>query len=137
MKQAVIYTRVSTDEQTEKGYSHPNQKAVLENYSASNNINILMHYEEDYSAKNFDRPEFNKLKEYSKANNKSIDLILFTRWDRFSRNAQESYKMLEWFYNQEITVTSVEQPLDIEVPDDKILSTMNLFLPNVWENFRN
>ena len=109
MKQAVIYTRVSTDEQAEKGFSLLHQKTVLEQYAKINNINILMHYEEDYSAKDFDRPEFKKLKEYSKANNKSVDLILFTRWDRFSRNDQEANNMLEWFNNQGINVNSMEK----------------------------
>lgn len=137
MKQAVIYTRVSTDDQAKTGYSLIEQKVVLEQYAKIKNINILTHYEEDYSAKNFDRPEFIKLKEYCKANKKSIDLFLFTRWDRFSRDVLEAHKMLEWFNNQGIHVDSVEQPLDIMVPDDNILLTMNLFSPNVWENFRN
>ena len=113
MQQAVIYMRVSTDEQAEKGYSLRHQKEALQQYSKFSNINILMHFEEDYSAKNFDRPEFIKLKEFCKANKKSIDLILFTRWDRFSRNAHEAQRVIKWFKKIGIEVNSFEQPLDI------------------------
>ena len=136
MQQAVIYTRVSTDEQAEKGYSLRHQKEVLQRYSELSNINILMHFEEDFSAKNFDRPEFIKLKEFCKANKKSIDLILFTRWDRFSRNAQEAYRVIDWFKKIGIQVNSFEQPLDMTIPDQKMLLAMYLIMPEI-ENDKN
>ena len=55
---AIIYTRVSTDEQANHGNSLEHQKRILEIYCHTQNINIDKHYKEDHSAKNFDRPEF-------------------------------------------------------------------------------
>ena len=69
MKNVIIYTRVSTDEQAQKGTSLPFQKERLEQFCSVSGDTIVNHFEEDYSAKNFeDRPSFNKLLEYLKAN---------------------------------------------------------------------
>ena len=78
MKRAIIYTRVSTDDQAIHGYSLNNQKDVLERYCRQNNFQIIKHYEEDYSAKDFERPEFKNLMEFCKKEHKSIDILLFT-----------------------------------------------------------
>ena len=136
MSNAVIYTRVSTDDQAEKGYSLPHQKAVLEAYCSIKNINILIHYEEDYSAKDFNRPEFKKLTEYCKVHKKTVDFILFTCWDRFSRNAKESYRVIEWFEKRGIELISLEQPYDKESPEQKLLLALNLIIPEI-ENDKN
>ena len=62
MNNVVIYTRVSTDEQAKNGYSLSHQKFVLTKYCEHHKLKILKLYEEDYSAKNFDRPAFRELK---------------------------------------------------------------------------
>ncbi|WP_439131482.1 recombinase family protein [Polaribacter sp.] len=136
MQNAIIYTRVSTDEQASKGYSLPHQKNVLELYCAHKDINILKHYKEDYSAKNFDRPAFNRLLTYVKANRKTIDYLLFTRWDRFSRNQEEAYRVIREFRNLGISVNSIEQPLDLSQPDSKVMLAVYLVIPEV-ENDKN
>ena len=136
MQNAIIYTRVSTDEQANKGYSLPHQKNVLEVYCAHKDINILKHFREDYSAKDFDRPAFNQLTTYIKANRKSIDYLLFTRWDRFSRNQEEAYRVIREFKNMGIIVNSIEQPLDLTQPDSKVMLAVYLVIPEV-ENDKN
>jgi len=136
MKNGIIYTRVSTDEQATMGYSLNHQKAFLETYCTIKNINILMHFKEDYSAKNFNRPEFTKLMEYCRTNRKSVDQILFTRWDRFSRNAKESYKMIEWFEKKGIELIALEQLSDTDNPEYKLILALNLIMPEI-ENDKN
>ena len=43
---------------------------------------------EDHSAKTFNRPQWNKyLTEIRRQKGRGADLVLFTKWDRFSRNA--------------------------------------------------
>lgn len=56
MKSAYLYVRVSTDEQKRKGYSLPEQEDRLLKY-CNNNIEVKGIYGEDFSAKNFNRPE--------------------------------------------------------------------------------
>ena len=136
MPSAIIYTRVSTDEQANKGFSLPHQKSVLEFYCQHKNITILRHFREDYSAKNFDRPAFKELTSYIKANRKSIDYLLFTRWDRFSRNQEEAYRVIREFKNFGIEVNAIEQPLDLSQPDSKVMLAVYLVIPEV-ENDKN
>jgi DNA invertase Pin-like site-specific DNA recombinase len=57
---------VSTDEQAEKGYSLRDQKAKLEKYCEDKGYEIIKHYEDDHSAKTFERPEFQKMLEFIK-----------------------------------------------------------------------
>src|SRR5690606_10059296 len=110
MKNAIIYTRVSTDEQAEKGFSLRHQKEQLENYCQQKGYRILNHFQDDYSAKNFSaRPEFQKLLRYVHSNKKNIDVLLFTRWDRFSRNIEAAYRMIRQFKEMGIEVNSIEQ----------------------------
>lgn len=61
MKTAYLYFRVSTDEQKRKGYSLPEQEHRLLKYCRYNNIEVKGIYREDFSAKNFNRPELEKL----------------------------------------------------------------------------
>jgi len=136
MPNAIIYTRVSTDEQANKGFSLPHQKSVLEMYCEHKGNTILRHFKEDYSAKNFNRPVFKEILLYIKANRKNIDLFLITRWDRFSRNVEEAYRIIREFREQGIEVNAVEQPLDFSQPDSKVMLAVYLVIPEV-ENDKN
>ena len=84
---ADLYVRVSTDEQAEKGYSQRNQEELLRKYCSINGIQIRDVIYEDHSAKTFNRPQWKKLLVNLKKNKNKIDLVLFMKWDRFSRNA--------------------------------------------------
>lgn len=66
MKSAYLYVRVSTDEQKRKGYSLPEQEDRLIKYCESNKIEIRGVYREDFSAKTFNRPEWEKIAIYIK-----------------------------------------------------------------------
>lgn len=132
MKNVIIYTRVSTDEQAEKGFSLRLQKEQLENYCLQKEYRILAHFQEDFSAKNFfARPEFQKLLRYVKSNRRKIDALLFTKWDRFSRNMEASYEMIRKFRDMGIEVNSIEQPLDLTQPDSKVMLAVYLVIPEV------
>src|SRR5690349_23403304 len=97
MNNAIIYTRVSTDEQADKGYSLRYQEERLKQYCDLRQINIVAHFKDDHSAKTFERPEFKKLMDYVGCNKNLVDKILFVKWDRFSRNTEESYRMIRYF----------------------------------------
>ena len=134
-KRAIIYTRVSTDEQADKGYSLKDQEDRLRKFCALKEIEVIDHYQDDHSAKTFDRPAFNKLLEYSKKNKSTIDLIVFLKWDRFSRNAGDSYFMINQFRKLAIECQAIEQPLDLAVPENKMMLAFYLAAPEV-ENDR-
>jgi len=81
MPTAIIYIRVSTDEQALKGYSMRNQEERLINYCLAHNINILQTISEDHSAKSFHRPAWSKLmKQLNQSKSARPNVLLFTRW---------------------------------------------------------
>lgn len=135
MKNAIIYTRVSTDEQAEKGYSLRYQEERLRQYCDIQKINIVTHYQDDYSAKTFDRPEFIRLKEFVLKNKNLVDGIIFVKWDRFSRNTTDAYNMIRFFSKIGIIVQAIEQPIDFSIPEQKMMLAFYLAYPEI-ENDR-
>ena len=136
MKIADLYIRVSTDEQADKGYSQRNQDEQLRKFCNINNIKIGKVIYEDHSAKSFNRPEWNKLlATLKKQKGSQTDLILFTKWDRFSRNAGDAYQMISILRKLGIEPQAVEQPLDLSVPENKMMLAFYLAAPEV-ENDR-
>ncbi|MFY9307989.1 MAG: recombinase family protein [Bacteroidia bacterium] len=134
-RKAVIYIRVSTDEQAEKGYSLKHQLERLEKYCEMHNIEVVAIFKEDYSAKTFNRPEFSKLLTLLKRKGSDVDLLLFTKWDRFSRNAGDAYAMISQLNKLGVEPQAMEQPLDLTIPENKIMLAIYLATPEV-ENDR-
>lgn len=96
MPTAILYLRVSTNEQANKGYSLKYQEDILTQYCNLREITILNTYIEDHSAKSFNRPTWNKLMlELKSKKGTQPNLMLFTKWDRFSRNTGDSYSMIK------------------------------------------
>jgi site-specific DNA recombinase len=136
MKIADLYIRVSTDEQKDKGYSQRNQQEQLSKYCTISNIQIGRIIFEDHSAKNFNRPEWKKLlASIRRDKGGKTDLILFTKWDRFSRNTADAYQMINTLRKFGIEPQAVEQPLDLSVPENKMMLAFYLAIPEV-ENDR-
>ncbi len=134
-RKAILYLRVSTDEQAEKGYSLKHQDDRLRQYCDFQNIEIVALFKEDYSAKTFERPAFRKLLEFIKKNRNAADLLLFLKWDRFSRNIAEAYAMINQLNRHGVEPQAIEQPLDLNVPENKIMLAFYLAAPEV-ENDR-
>ncbi len=63
------------------------------------------------------------------------DLLLFTKWDRFSRNAGDAYAMINTLNKLGLEPQAIEQPLDLSVPENKMMLAFYLAAPEV-ENDR-
>ena len=130
MKTAVLMSRVSSEEQAQ-GYSLDVQEESLLKYCTRNNITVLNKFREDHSAKDFNRPEFKKFLEYAKKNKGRIDLLLITSWDRFSRNITDALLVLRRLKNLGISVQAIEQPIDLSIPENKVVLAMFLAIPEI------
>lgn len=68
MKKAVVYARVSSEEQAKHGFSIENQKRQCIEFAERNGYYIeKVFVDEGKSAKNLDRPEIQDLMTYCKA----------------------------------------------------------------------
>ncbi len=63
------------------------------------------------------------------------NLLLFLKWDRFSRNAGDAYGMINTLKKLQIEPQSIEQPLDLNIPENKMMLAFYLAAPEV-ENDR-
>jgi site-specific DNA recombinase len=132
---ADLYIRVSTDEQADKGYSQRDQEERLRKYCELQRITIRKVIREDHSAKTFNRPEWTKLLADLRKRRGQVDCILFIKWDRFSRNAGDAYQMINTLRKLEVEPQAIEQPLDLSVPENKMMLAFYLAAPEV-ENDR-
>lgn len=135
MKTVDLYVRVSTDEQADKGYSQRNQEEVLRRYCDINFFSVRKVIYEDHSAKTFIRPQWVKYLAEIKRSKGKADLLLFTKWDRFSRNAGDAYQMISTLKCIGIEPQAIEQPLDLSIPENKMMLAFYLAAPEV-ENDR-
>jgi site-specific DNA recombinase len=135
MKKAIIYVRVSTDEQAEKGFSLQHQEERIRGFCLQQGIEVVGFYKEDYSAKSFNRPAFTELLAFLKRHRGSAHLLLFLKWDRFSRNAGDAYGMINQLNKLGVEPQAIEQPLNLDVPENKMMLAFYLASPEV-ENDR-
>lgn len=131
-----LYIRVSTDEQAVKGYSQRSQLERLVHYCKYNSLVITETILEDCSAKTFNRPAWNKLMTKIKSLKNCPATILFTYWDRFSRNITDAYIMLEKLGKLGVSLQAIDQPIDFSIPESKIILAVYLATSEVENDKR-
>lgn len=114
----IIYCRVSSDEQKENT-SLDYQESRMREYCQRHSYEVVDCYHEDFSAKhhNLRRPQMKKIYSYCKQNKGLVDMLLFLRWDRFSRSAEFAFTYLRKFKEIGVTINSIETPIDYNSPD--------------------
>jgi site-specific DNA recombinase len=130
-RKVVLYTRVSTDDQKENGFSLQDQEARLRRHCQRKGFEVVAHYQDDHSAKNFKRPEFSRFLQDMKEKVIRPDLFLCVRMDRFSRNLEESLQMLARFKDLGLEFQTLENNYDLSQPENLIPYVLNMVLPQV------
>ena len=93
-----FYIRVSTSEQVSKENSLPAQKLALEKYAQENGMKIVGLYADEGKTAAKQIKKRKAIHEMlADIRDGKIDLVIFTRFDRFTRNPAEYYKMMETF----------------------------------------
>lgn len=93
---AGLYERVSSDEQAKFGFSIKTQVDALEEHCEKNQMKVVDHYTDDGVSGGkpaFKRPEMSRLLSDVAAG--KIDIVIFTRLDRWYRNVSEYFKTQE------------------------------------------
>jgi site-specific DNA recombinase len=133
-KRAILYIRVSSDDQI-RGYSLASQEERLRKWCELNGVEDIAIFNDDHSARSFDRPEFKKLMEFARKNKGNVDALYFVNWSRFSRNISEAYNVIGQLKKLNIEVQAIEQPLNFDIPESKLMLAFYLAEPEV-ENDR-
>ena len=132
MKRAVIYTRVSTDEQAMKGNSLCDQEEVLRKACAHDGVEIIDHVQDDgYSAKTFNRPNFQRFFRDLQENRIKVDCLYVVKWDRFSRNMENGFLMLRDLRKYGVDVKCLEETYDTSDPATVMLRAIKMAEPEM------
>ena len=135
-KSAILYRRVSTTDQKQFGNSLNAQQSSLRDFCSKHLISIVKEFQEDYSAKNFNRPEWKKLNEFANKNKKNIDYLLVVDWDRFSRNVYDALGVINDFKNIGIEVNCIGKWINYKDPAQTMMQLMYLGMPEVDNKIR-
>lgn len=122
-----LYERVSTDEQAVKGYSIETQKDNLEEYCKDHNMKIVDHYTDEgiSGAKPpLKRPALQRLLDDVQAG--KIDMILFTKLDRWFRSVKEYYKVQDILDNCKVEWKAIHENYDTTTANGQMAITMFL-----------
>lgn len=124
---AGLYERVSTEEQSKFGFSIADQEEALKEYCEKNSIKIVDHYKDEgiSGAKPpLKRPALHRLIEDVKAGR--IDIILFTRLDRWFRSVKEYFKVQEILDKHGVQWKAIRENYDTTTANGQMAITIFL-----------
>jgi DNA invertase Pin-like site-specific DNA recombinase len=131
MLKALIYCRVSTEEQAEQGYSLDAQEKLCRAFALNNGYSVAGIYrDEGRSGTSLDRPALKDL--LAKCQDKqSISAVLVQETDRLARNTQDHLAIKTLLSKAEVKLISVNQPMLDDSPEgnmiDTIIASVNQF----------
>ena len=129
----LIYTRVSSDEQRQKGYSLDFQYKELVEYCKKQGLTIVKHFTESHTAKKPGRPEFNNMLDYAHKN--KISNLVFLKNDRASRNPVDSAALSFMAEHQGFLVHLIQDNLILSKmsrPQDFLIFEINNGFSNLY-----
>lgn len=111
MLRVALYIRVSTEEQALHGDSIEAQKQALIEYAQRNQHKIVDYYIDDgFTATSLKRPSLQRLLKDVQEN--KIDLIIFTKIDRWSRGVRNYYKIQDVLDNHKVNWKTIFENYD-------------------------
>ncbi len=123
-KKAVIYYRVSTSDQAERGFSLNNQKEVCRKFAESNNFKIVKYFSDaGESAKTTDRPGLQDMLKFCASKKNNINCIVVYKIDRLTRNAEDYYQIKSFFKGLDVQILSATEPVD-ETSSGRLMGNM-------------
>lgn len=104
---AILYQRVSTDEQGEKGYSLTEQGAVNRAHAEARSYQIVGTFDEDFTGTVSSRPEMGRILGLAAAG--AFDVLICANMDRLARGNRPRYTLEDTLTAHAIRVEFVEE----------------------------
>lgn len=122
-----LYGRVSTEEQAIRGFSIEAQVDALKEYCKKNNMKIVdIYLDEGISGAKppLKRPALKRLLEDVEAG--KIDMILFTKLDRWFRSVKEYFKVQDVLDNNKVEWKAIQEDYDTTTANGQMAITIFL-----------
>jgi len=124
MQKALVYCRVSTEEQAEKGYSLDAQEKLCRSFAENNGYGVLNVFrDEGKSGSTLNRAALKDL--LSKCQeDKSVSAVIVQETDRLARNTQDHLTIKALLQKAGVKLISVAQPMLDDSPEGKMIDTI-------------
>lgn len=121
MKTVAIYTRVSTQEQSQDGYSLGEQESRLRKYADAHGWTVASVYSDPgYSGAKLDRPAIQKL--MRDVPQHLFDAVIVYKLDRLSRSQKDTLYLIEDVFNaNNVGLISMMENFDTQTPFGKAM----------------
>ncbi len=131
MKSALIYLRVSTDRQAERGLSIPAQREACFGYAQRHDFEVVGEYvDEGESARSADRPQLQEMLTRCKKD-PGIDAVIVHKIDRFARNTHDHAIIKHILKQNDIILQSVTENIDGS-PEGEVMEGMMAVLAQYY-----
>ena len=132
-KSAVLYCRVSTENQATQGVSIQNQQQLLRNYANQNGyIELIEIADEGFSGKNINRPGFTQMLELVKQ--KKINSVIVYSLSRFARNTMDTLRTIEVLTKHNVTFISLSEKIETDTAVGKFFISVLASLSELERN---
>jgi site-specific DNA recombinase len=130
MKRAVIYARVSTDEQKEKGYSLPSQVEACQKYADTHGLNVIAKISDDYTGTLLDRPGLDQVR--AMMDRREVDAVIVLASDRWTRKLAHSLILREEMMTAGIELHYVNRGKSENTPEGELMDNIEGVFNQYW-----
>lgn len=129
-KRAILYARVSTDEQAEKGYSLQSQLEALREYAARNGFDVVSEIKDDYSGAKLDRPGLDMVR--AMIDRREVDAVIVFSPDRLTRNLAHSLVLREEWQRANIELHYCNRGKSENTPEGQMTANIEAVFGDYW-----
>jgi site-specific DNA recombinase len=120
-KKAIIYVRVSTSDQADRGVSLDNQESACYDWAYRNAIQpIKLFREEGASAKTLNRPQMQAMIRYLAEKGDEVDYVIVYQVDRLARNSVDFFDLVKLLGSHKIELRDSNSSVDASDSDELI-----------------
>ena len=109
---AVLYVRVSTDEQAGQRHNLPTQKRKVEDRCAREGLDVLKVFTDAESARTTDRPQFQAMLDYCRKHRNKVTHVVIADLSRLARNVADQATTIATLKQLGITLVSCDETIE-------------------------
>ena len=129
---SIIWTRVASKHQEDNGGSLVDQKLKCETYARVNSLNIKGYFGGTHESAKTPGKMIQEMVSFIKKD-KTIDCVLISKGDRFSRNAGQGITIFNDLLALGVVVVEVGTGLDTSTPEGLMMMQMKICMAQ-WDN---
>lgn len=130
-KRAIIYARVSTDDQAEHGYSLPSQVEACKAYAALHGFEIIAEpFQDDYTGSKLDRPALARARDLIDAG--GVDAVIVLSSDRLTRSLAHSLLLRQEWKRHGVELHYVRRGKLEDTPEGRLTENIEGVFNEYW-----